>query len=436
MMKMEKRLLLLCYYFPPAPLALAQRVAKLCKYLPRETGWIPQVICGELTLDVPGLDNSLLSELSEILGVERVGGYLSSNLARQLKAWHLDKPMRLWRKLTVRPDAYGDWIETAVTAAEKKFPGGKGFQVILASGPPNSVYVVGARLSERWNVPLVIDMRDPWSQIWGKPHWFISWCSRQSEPIEQEAYQKSAAIITNTPGNLRDLRRRFPQYTEKIEMIPNGFDPEDLDREQGPHLCGNGESREVVHLLYLGGLRGRGYEEPFLRVLADYLAEHPEERHGLRVHFVGGTLPQVEALVQPFGLKDICQAHGIVPGNAVGRPLAEADIYVLLLPHGNCDSVPAKSYYYLAGGKYIFAMVRDGSTQKLLSELKDLAVIADYADEKAGKIALAKIVTQARSSKGTRTEKEFPPYALPYDRRTIARQVGAVLDKVVADSKK
>lgn len=434
---MEKNLLLLCYYFPPAPLAFAQRVAKLSKYLPGETGWIPQVICGELALDVPGLDNTLLSELPEIVGIERVGSYLSSTLARRLKAWHLQKPITLWRKLTVKPDAFGDWIEAAIAAAEKKFPGGKGLKVILASGPPNSVYVVGARLSQRWNIPLVIDMRDPWSRDWGKQHWFKSWLNRPTGLMEGKIYQASSAIITNTPGNKLDLKRRYPQYCEKIEMIPNGFDPEDLNCQRGPQLRGNGESNQAIHLLYLGGIRGRGFEDQFFKVLAEFLREHPEERNLLKIHFVGGTSAQIDALTKHFGLNDICQAHGIVPADAVGRPLAEADIYVLLLPPGNYGGcVPAKLYYYLAGGKYVFAMVAEGSAKTILAGLKDLAVIADYRDEKSGKAALAEIIAKARRSNQTPREDSLPPYALPYDRRNIARQVAAVLDKVVAETPK
>jgi glycosyltransferase involved in cell wall biosynthesis len=431
---MKKKLLFLCYYFPPAPLAFAQRVAKLSKYLPGETGWIPQVICGELALDVPGLDDSLLSELPEVVEIGRVGSYLSSNLARRLKAWHLQNPMTLWRKLTVKPDAFGDWIEAAVAAAEKKFPGGKDLKVILASGPPNSVYVVGVRLSQRWNIPLVIDMRDPWSRDWGKQHWLKSWLNRPTELMEEKIYQASSAIIANTPGNQLDLKRRYPQYSKKIEMIPNGFDPEDLNWQTGPQLRGNGESSRTIHLLYLGGIRGKGFEDQFFKVLADFLREHPEERHHVKVHFVGGTFAQIDALAKPFGLKDISKAHGIVPANAVGRPLAEADIYVLLLPPGNYGGcIPAKLYYYLAGGKYIFAMIPDGSAKKMLMELKDLTTIVDYTDDKSGKVALSKVIAMARQSKNQHHENSFPLYAQPYDRRNIARQVGLVLDKVVGE---
>jgi glycosyltransferase involved in cell wall biosynthesis len=432
---MQKNLLFVCYYFPPAPLAFAQRVAKLSKYLPGETGWIPRVICGELPMDVPGLDNTLLSELPEVVEIERVGSYLSSNLARRLQAWHLQKPITLWRKLTVKPDAFGDWIEAAVATAEKKFPGGKGLKVILASGPPNSVYVVGARLSRRWNIPLVIDMRDPWRRDWGKQHWLKSWLNRPNGLMEEQIYQASSAIITNTPGNKLDLKRRYPQYSKKIEMVPNGFDPEDLNWQRGPQLRSNAESsNRAIQLLYLGGIMGRGFEEEFFKVLADFLRDHPEERRYLKVHFVGGTLDQVDALTKPFGLQDICQAHDIVPANAVGRPLADADIYVLLLPPGNANGwIPAKLYYYLAGGKYIFAMIPDGSAKELLMELKGITVIVDYADDKSGKVALSKVIAMARQSKRQQNGNSFPPYAQPYDRRNIARQDGSVLDKVVGD---
>ncbi len=433
MSEMEKSLLLLCYYFPPAPMALSQRVAKLCKYLPRETGWTPQVICGELTPDVPGLDNFLLSEIPEVVGVERVGSHLSSNLARTLRAWHLEKPIRLWRKLTVHPDAYGDWIDAAVAAAEKKFPGGKGFKVILASGPPNSAYVAGALLKAKWNIPLVVDMRDPWCQRYGKMPYLIRWVDNQTQRLEENIYRQTDMVIANTKGNMLDLQQRFPELSTRLTVIPNGYDIEDLDCNCGPRLCQPDDASDILNLLYLGGVRGTGFEEAFFQVLEAYLKDYPDERHKLRIHFVGAMESQIKQLVSPFGLEDVCRAHGVVPGNAVGRPLSEADIYLLLLPPQiSYDGVvPSKVYYYLAGGKYIFALIPDGSARQIVSQAGDLAEISSPDDLEGAKAALKRIIVKARQSKIAPPGKNLPSYSLPFDRRRIARQVGEVLDSVV-----
>lgn len=426
---MPRQVLLLCYYFPPAPLAYAQRVAKFCKYLPRETDWVPQVICGELPPDLmANADETMLAEIPDIVGIERVGSFWASDLARRLRAWQLLKPVALWRKLRILPDIHGDWIPGAVAAAERKFPRGQGISAILASGPPNSVYVAGEQLSQNWQVPLVLDMRDPWYAFWGKRSWLHHWHSRQLKAMENKVYKQASVIITNTAGNMLAMKQHFPDYADKIRMIPNGFDPEDIDWTIGPQLHEPAESAATLHILYLGGVRGEGFEEPLFRMLASFFRAYPKERDHIKVHFVGGTQSQVDQAVRPLDLANICQGHGIVPANAVGRPLAEADIYVVMLPAAaHRGWVPAKLYYYLAGGKYIFAMVPDGATKALLGELGDQAEIVDPGNLEAAQEAFARLVKRARRVRRTTPEKAFPLPAQPYTRGAIARAVGDVL---------
>ncbi len=428
-----KTVLLLTYYFPPAPMALAQRVAKLCKYLPRETHWRPRVICGELPPEIcQQRDDALLAEVPDTVPVHRIGSFISSPRAARLKQLHLYKPVSLVRKFLVLPDAHGDWIARAVAAAADLFPGGRGIDAILASGPPNSVYLAGVRLSENWGRPLVLDMRDPWGQHWGKYYWISQWHLRHTLPLETKVYRQATAIIANTTGNAASLSQRFPSYVDKITTIPNGFDPDDLNWEQGLQLH-NGNERDMVHLLYLGGVRGAGFEESFFQILSKFFQKYPEEKRMIRVHFVGGDQNHIDKLVKPWGLREVCLGHGIVPGNAVGRPLAEADIYVFLLPStSDRGCIPSKLYYYLAGNKYIYALIPEGSAQDLIRPLGPLAEIASPGEPDQALEALRRIIQRARKARRPGPTDSFPDCARPFDRRVIARQVGEILDRALA----
>jgi glycosyltransferase involved in cell wall biosynthesis len=416
----------------------AQRVGKLCKYLPNETDWLPYIICGQLPIDLlPGKDDILARELPAEITVERVGGFLSSEVAQKIRAWKLYKPAAAFRKLMVLPDPYGDWVNRAVEKAEHIFPGGKGIECILASGPPNSVYLAGLRLAKSWQIPLVIDMRDPWSRSSTVRQINVPWHRKKIKQLQKDVYEAADAIIANTDGNALDLKRAYPQWASKIYVVPNGFDPDDIDPQKGPALRKGAEPGNTIHFLYLGGIRGRVggglFEGDFLQAVADYLVEYPQERSFLKLHFVGGTEPEVNALARHFGLQDICHAYGVVPTDAVGRPLAEADIYVLLLPPNRGDDrgwIPAKTYYYLAGGKYIFAIVPEGTARDLLRPLGDTVEIADPRDETGIKKALGRLIERVRSGPRTWSGGDVPDYAQPFNRRAIARQIGKILDNV------
>lgn len=433
-----RRLLLLTYYFPPAPMGHAQRVGKLCKYLPNEADWLPYIICGQLPIDLlPGKDDVLAGELPAEIALERVGSFLSSEIAQKLRAWKLYKPAAAFRKLTVLPDPYGDWVNRAVEKAEHIFSGEEGIKCILASGPPNSVYLAGLRLAKSWQMPLVIDMRDPWSRSSMVRQFNVPWHRKKIEQLQKEVYEAADAIITNTKGNALDLKQAYPQWANKIYVVPNGFDPDDIDPQKGPILRMDDEPGDTIHFLYLGGVRGKVweglFEGDFLQAVADYLVEYPQKRSFLKLHFVGGTEPEVGALARHFGLQDICHAYGVVPTDAVGRPLTEADIYVLLLPPNRGDDrgwIPAKTYYYLAGGKYIFAIVPEGTARELLRPLGNIVEIADPRDETGIKKALGRLIERVQSGSRIRSDGSVPGYAQPFNRRAIARRIGEILDNV------
>jgi len=333
------------------------------------------------------------------------------------------------------PDPYGDWARRAVAIAEERFPGGKGLECILASGPPNSVYLVGLKLAERWRLPLIIDMRDPWERSsLGRPP-LTHWHRQKIKAMEEAVYARASVIIANTEGNAADLRRIYPQWADKVIVVPNGFDPDDLNPEYGPQLRKPGEPPDTVHFLYLGGIRGvvrgRLFEGDFLQAVSDYLSRYPNERSRLRIHFVGGTAAEVSPIASSFGLEDICRAYGVVPSNAVGRPLAEADVYVLLLPpNPGTDRgwVPSKLYYYLAGGHPIYAVIHEGTAYDLLQGARVPVEFASPGNRHDALDALIRVIQYVRK-KGIFAQG-IPAYAMHFDRREIARQLAIVLDRV------
>ncbi len=423
-----KRALIITYYFPPAPLAYSQRIGKLCKYLPEVTDWLPAVMCGELPWDLlPGRDDALMAEIPAGVTVDPVRNFLASALASRLRKLHLYRPVNLIRKVLLLPDDFADWSGRVAKAADLKFPGGQGIQAIFCCGPPNSIYVAGLRLSRMWRKPLVIDMRDPWTPLYADQHQFLRWLARRTLNQERAVYQEAQGIIVNTDSAANELKRRYPELAAKLVIIPNGFDPEDLNWQHGPALRRPGEAVETVHILNLGGFRGT-IEEAFLKILAAYLQDKPEERRTIKMHFVGANHDKIKKIVTELGLADICSAHGVVPTNAVGRPLAEADIYTLLQPEQHAHSIPSKFYYYLAGGGQIFAMV----PERLATELGEILGHHDIlapANPDNGKAVLAGLLERARQNKRLAAGTAIPDYAQRFDRRAIARQVGTVLDR-------
>lgn len=426
-----KNVLILSYCFAPAPLAYSQRLGKLCKYLPKVSDWQPKVICGESPWDIlPGKDEILLGEINKDVQITRVRNFIASDTAVRLRKWNIYPLIGLIRKSWYRFDPFTDWIGYTVKAANEMHPKGRGIDVIFSSGPPNSGYVAGMYLSEYWYKPLVIDMRDPWSPLWRNNSILNSLFSHKSNQIEKRVYERSSAIITNTSGAATKLKNRFPEYSHKIFIIPNGFDPEDMNREVGPTLRRPEDQDETVHILNLGGFRGGKPENALLKVIADYLQKKPDKRKYLKVHFIGASENQISEIAVNNKLQDICRAYGIIPTNEIGRPLAEANIYTLLQPDIFNLSIPSKFFSYLAGGGYIFAMVPNSLENELLGEIGQLNDIIAFGNQHTGAKIIEQLIEKVLKNGYSRLSHGIPEYSLPYDRRNIARQIGKVLDKV------
>jgi len=360
-MKKYRKFLIICDAFPPAAMGHAHRVAKLCKYLPRISDWLPTVFCGAYIPET-GSDLELVAEIPNEVDVFRIPAFESSPIYKKVKGSFLGRLLLHGRKLYSFPDHRIDWARKLVKAAVERFPTGNDFEVMLASGPPRSAYVAGFWLAKHWKKPLIIDMRDPWEP---------QYLSRKYTPLhsflnklwEKRIYKFSSIIIVNTYGNKEMLLKENPELNEKIVVIPNGFDPDDLNPSRGPSLKKQNRN-DQIHLLYLGGLRGevagkRVFEESLLKLIRELREDIPELRDKIKLHFVGSDGKPIFKIVKQYGLEDVCLFHGQVSCKDVGRPLAEADICVLII---NTDAegsgwIPAKTYYYLASGKPLIALM-------------------------------------------------------------------------------
>lgn len=435
----KKKFLLITYYFPPAPLGHGQRVGKLCKYLPFVTNWLPTIICGELPIDMlPDIDKKLENDIPENIDIFRIKSFRSSRFVFYSRKIKLYKLISAFRKLYNIPDAFGDWASRVFEFAIKKYPGGNGFNCIFVSGPPNSVYLTGMRLAKKWRIPFIIDMRDPWSRSFLERKIKIPWNSKKVENLKKEIFLSAKVIIANTEGNALDLKRMYPSISKKIVVIPNGYDLDDISTKKGPTLRTKAESEDIIHFLFLGGIHGYIpgggiFEAPFFETISAYLNEYSEEWQKIKIHFVGAKTSELLPLLKKYGLQHISYIHGLLPINNISRPLMDADIYISVMPINEGEDkgcIPSKNYYYLAGGKYIYAIVPDGSAKDLLKKLGSRVYIADPKNIDKAKQVLKKIISTARKSPLVFSTDNIPHHIKRYDRKEIAKKIGSVLDYV------
>ncbi|ODV12723.1 MAG: glycosyltransferase [Rubrivivax sp. SCN 70-15] len=414
-MSRPKRLLLIAYHFPPlAGSSGIQRTLRFVQHLPK-FGWEPIVLtvhprAYELTRD------DLNGEVSTGTIVRRA---FALDAAR-----HLSVKGR-YVAGAARPDRWMSWRFDGVRQGMKLIRDLEP-QVIWSTYPIATAHVIGADLHAKTGLPWIADFRDPMAQD-GYPADPATW--RQYADIERTALLNAARSVFTTPGAAREYARRYPDATDRIAVIENGYDEETFRAAEvalplrAPlepgclSLLHSGivypSERDPTHLmralqiLALDGRLAPGRLKILFRASShDGLLAEMAAQHGV-AHFI--------ELMPPIGYRDAL------------TEMLRADA-LLVLQASNCnDQIPAKVYEYLRARRPIVALTDpSGDTGQLLlrSGISSMARLDD-----AGAIAelLASMLGSEGAFKGL---SATPESVLAASRAMRTSELVGLLDSV------
>ncbi|NHJ14707.1 MAG: hypothetical protein EAX95_13590 [Candidatus Thorarchaeota archaeon] len=143
------KLLIVAYTYPPLATVGAIRPLTLAREASRQ-GWDVNVLSVEADYAIPR-DYSVRSPVKATRAIRVPFSYFTRWLKYPLKGKGI-----LWSFM----DYQYDWVPTAVAAGARlhnKWP----FDVIWATAPPFSSLRVGVKLAERYGIPSIADLRDP-----------------------------------------------------------------------------------------------------------------------------------------------------------------------------------------------------------------------------------------------------------------------------------
>ncbi|UCF69812.1 MAG: glycosyltransferase [candidate division WOR-3 bacterium] len=266
-----KKLLIITYYWPPLGGPGSLRPVKFAKYLPH-FGIKPLILTRR---DIAYHSYDL--ELAEDVGGVRVLRTFSIDPARFLylvgmRKYHVANWHGHVKRVMNFPDNKTPWVPFAYYAARKL-----DFDQIFVTAPPFSAFITGYYLAMNTGKPLIADFRDAWLEFPFKPY----------EGMLQAGFVRSwekkiattAKFITVVDENLREvLVQRYPEISQKIAVIPNGYDPEDFSESEKP---------DVFTISYLGTIREERDPGTVLHAVDDFRTEHRLGNDNIRFRFIG-----------------------------------------------------------------------------------------------------------------------------------------------------
>lgn len=235
------------------------------------------------------------------------------------------------------------------------------FDVVIYTSPPLLLALAAMYVAKRKKAKLVLDVRDIWPDVAYEigTFDFNSLYGRLFERIAERAYSEAALVTTVSPGKLKKLCGRIPEY--KVELVPNGIDESFLDNEEDALLVSRFRLFEGPICSYVGNI---GLAQG-LDALLDIASKRPNVR--FLIFGKGAEKARLEARVENERLFNV-EFCGCVNAAGVFTVLRHSAIsYVPLVNSSLKDSIPTKLYECLGSGCPVL-LVADGDSVSLLEE--------------------------------------------------------------------
>lgn len=366
---MDNKVLVIAYYFPPMGLSGVQRTLKFVKYLPNYN-WVPTVLTVTPTAYY-ALDYGMLREVAEN-NIKTV----RTNSLDPTRLFESGKPVKMPREKLRNffsgvsqaifvPDNKVGWKHEAMKAGRKLLQEEE-FDVILSTAPPYTCHLIGAALSQEFDIPLVLDYRDAW--VDNPLHFYITPFHKMfHQHLEKRVLRKSNRIVTIN-RRIKELmirRYRFLGYND-IAIIPQGYDPEDFHVENTLKL----PFSDRMRFTYAGTFYRNRTPKYFLKALSELIKEQPKFKNKIEAVFIGAFRKENLALVDSLGLKDVVKVFGYLDHKSTVRYLITSDVLWLTIGNGRGEDMVStgKLFEYIGSRKPILGLVPDGIAKSTIVE--------------------------------------------------------------------
>lgn len=167
------------------------------------------------------------------------------------------------------PDTLVDWHYEVINY-EKKNKVVKNLKpdVIISCSQPNSVHMTGYKLSKKYNIPLYMDIADPWAYIGEYEKREHTLRFKRERKMEEKIIKHAVGISFSAPG-CRDLYiEKYNIPKEKTTVVMAGFEERLLEKAR-TYLASS--KSEKITLTYGGALHAYVRDpKPFFKAIKKY----------------------------------------------------------------------------------------------------------------------------------------------------------------------
>jgi glycosyltransferase involved in cell wall biosynthesis len=358
------KVLVITYYWPPSGGAGVQRWLKFTKFLP-DYGWEP-IVFTPSNPEIPVSDSSLTAEVNKnltvvtksiwepyswykkILGVpknEKINtGFLTeskrNNLLQELSVW-------LRGNLFI-PDARCFWIRPSIKFLTE-YIRKNNIKVVISTGPPHSMHLIGLGLKRKLGINWVADFRDPWTDIDYYSELKLSkLADKRQKSMERNVVVEADKVIAVGNTIADDFKNK---YDREIHVIPNGYDKNDF-------LKDTDVISDKMYITHVGTFVKSRNPVVLWKAIKELIHKNENFKNKIVVRLVGKVDISIRNSIKEYGLTDLVKFIDYIPHSEVPKMLKESALLLLVINNApNMKGIlTGKLFEYLAARRPVLCI--------------------------------------------------------------------------------
>lgn len=259
------------------------------------------------------------------------------------------------------PDPRVFWVKPSVRYLSELM-GDDPVDLIVTSGPPHSMHLIGRRLKQKFGTPWIADFRDPWTNIDFYHELMLTpFADSMHRRLEKKVLTEADLVITVNQAMKEEF---LAKGARQVSVISNGFDESDIIGTQKTEAT----KLTFVHIGTLGEARN-----PFAlwTALGQLIKEQPSIANEVAVKLVGNIDFSVRESVKENNLEAIVEYTPYLPHNEAIKEQGSAGMLLLLVNNTPAAKgiLTGKLFEYLAACRPILAIgPEDGEVAEILRE--------------------------------------------------------------------
>lgn len=359
----QKHILIVNFDFPPNPGIGGRRWALFAHYLAMDPQVVIHVLCRKNVSEETSLYNELVSEKENIRihylphFYPKVLNTYPNSIGDKIKYRLWNALLKLYSKGT--PYDKSLFFEGKIKREALSIITDYNIKNVIVSGAPFRLCYYFSTIKSA--IPnLIIDFRDPWT--WGPNYGYASLDKRRmaGEKNMQDTTMEAANVVfTPVVVMQEELQRLYPQWTNKIQVLPHGFDAKQIKRKVPKDI----QLKAPLRLIFIGTLyEGIGnYFEEIAKAIQS--SQHP-----IYLDIYSDGLKYQELFEQYQVGNTNVNYHRPVPPKALFEKLGDYDFVLLVHPAYGKDNISTKFYEIIYSGTPILYIGEKGETSNFVTE--------------------------------------------------------------------